>query len=528
MRKHIANDDIISMKEVKKIEKKMNGHAEHLVKITNVKLNAKQTKRIKGNLKTTDNQIPILSGTHKDHKKVENEEVGPDMRPIMGATVGPNIALTDFIARNIIRKVAEEASVGNDCKSTEELLNRCEEYNNVRIQNGFSSKNVIIASMDIDKLFPNMKIKPMMKEVNQMIVESKIEFKEIDYENASKYLGEEMTIEEILEEEMEEILYIEEEKLKNLKKAKNPLTNDVTPIKRNKAHKDCAKDEWVTNDVNPVCDDGLGMRAHKECAKHEGVTNDVTQVCDDVNRNKAHNDCAEDEMVTNGVTPVCDDGMGMRAHKECEEHEGVTNDVTQVCDDVSRNKAHNDCAEDERVTNDATPVCDDEMENKAHKECAGNEWVTNDVTPVSDDAKETEAHKECAGKAVGATSRADKKSEDPTIIPPVRNPTDSEERKMIGKIIEIMALAGMENHVYKFENIIRKQKSGGPIGLSLTGDIADCYLIGWDKKFREKLKVLRIEEMLYDRYKDDITIMADSIEKGSMFENDKITIDPEN
>ena len=85
-----------------------------------------------------------------------------------------------------------------------------------------------------------------------------------------------------------------------------------------------------------------------------------------------------------------------------------------------------------------------------------------------------------------------------------------------------MALAGMENHVYKFENIIRKQKSGGPIGLSLTGDIADCYLIGWDKKFREKLKVLRIEEMLYDRYKDDITIMADSIEKGSRFENDKI------
>jgi hypothetical protein len=99
------------------------------------------------------------------------------MRPIMGATVGPNIALTDFIARNITRKVAEEASVGNDCKSTEELLSRCEEYNNVRIQNGFSSKNVIIASME---WFPSMKIKPMMKEVKQMIVESKIAFKEID------------------------------------------------------------------------------------------------------------------------------------------------------------------------------------------------------------------------------------------------------------------------------------------------------------------------------------------------------------
>jgi hypothetical protein len=135
------------MKEVKKIEKKLNEHAEHLVKIINPGIDAKQTKRIKGNLKTTDNQIPVLSGTHKDHKKIENEEEGPDVRPIMGATVGPNIALTDFIARNIIRKVAEEASVGNDCKSTEELLNRFETYNKERIQNGYSDKNVIIASI---------------------------------------------------------------------------------------------------------------------------------------------------------------------------------------------------------------------------------------------------------------------------------------------------------------------------------------------------------------------------------------------
>ena len=56
------------MKEVKKIEKKMNEHAEHLVKITNPGLDAKQTKRIKGNLKTTDNQIPVLSGTQRPQK----------------------------------------------------------------------------------------------------------------------------------------------------------------------------------------------------------------------------------------------------------------------------------------------------------------------------------------------------------------------------------------------------------------------------------------------------------------------------
>ena len=320
--------------------------------------------------------------------------------------------------------------------------------------------------MDIDKWFPSMKIKQMMKEVKQMIVESKIEFREIDYDNASKYLGEEMTIEEILEEEMEEILYIEWEKFDNLKKAKNPETKDVTSVykegKQSTAHKECAKDKSVTNDVAPI---------------NEG--------------NKAHNDCAEDEWVTNDVTPVCDDGKRIKAHKECAEDEWVTKDVTPVCDDENEKeiRKHKECAENECevVINDVTSAGEDGTRNEAHKECADDERVTKDVTPVCDDGKGTKAHKESARK------------EAPTIISPVRNPNDLEKRKMVGKIIEIMALAGMENHVYKFENIIRRQTSGGPIGLSLTGDIADCYLIGWDKKFKEKLKILGINEILYDR-----------------------------
>ena len=65
-----------------------------------------------------------------------------------------------------------------------------------------------------------------------------------------------MTIEEIIEEEMEDILYIEEEKINNLKKVKNH-EKDVTSANEdelsNEAHKNCAKDEWVTNDVTTVC-----------------------------------------------------------------------------------------------------------------------------------------------------------------------------------------------------------------------------------------------------------------------------------
>ena len=56
---------------------------------------------------------------------------------------------------------------------------------------------------------------------------------------------------------------------------------------------------------------------------------------------------------------------------------------------------------------------------------------------------------------------------------------------MLSKAVEIMIIVGMENHVYQFGNEIKKQTKGGPIGLSLTGEVADYYLIGWDKKFEE-------------------------------------------
>ena len=98
---------------------------------------------------------------------------------------------------------------------------------------------------------------------------------------------------------------------------------------------------------------------------------------------------------------------------------------------------------------------------------------------------------------------------------------------MLAKSIGIMILAGMNNHVYVFGNKIKKQNEGGPIGLSLTGEIADCYLIQWDKKFISKLKSLGINPIIYQRFKDDITIVAEELEKGSKLEDGKIIINEE-
>ena len=86
---------------------------------------------------------PILHGTSKDHKIVENEVEGPEVRPIMGAVVGPNVGLSNFIGKEVVRRVAEDAGNENICKSTEELLSTFEAFNKERIKKGLHERKLI-------------------------------------------------------------------------------------------------------------------------------------------------------------------------------------------------------------------------------------------------------------------------------------------------------------------------------------------------------------------------------------------------
>ena len=88
-----------------------------------------------------------------------------------------------------------------------------------------------------------------------------------------------------------------------------------------------------------------------------------------------------------------------------------------------------------------------------------------------------------------------------------------------------MIITCIDNHVYQFGNKARIQKQGGPIGLKLTGEIVDCLMIDWDKKLLEELKKYRMIPEVYTRFKDDIEIAIESLEKGSKLVGDKIVVD---
>ena len=66
----------------------------------------------------------------------------------------------------------------------------------------------------------------------------------------------------------------------------------------------------------------------------------------------------------------------------------------------------------------------------------------------------------------------------------------------------------MKNHLYKFNGQGRRQRKGGPIGLGLTGDVAQVLMCWWDMKLKERLNERGMEVLMYKRLVDDVNMVV--------------------
>ena len=96
---------------------------------------------------------------------------------------------------------------------------------------------------------------------------------------------------------------------------------------------------------------------------------------------------------------------------------------------------------------------------------------------------------------------------------PEREPTLIEKQRMFAVGICIGIKVVMENHIYRFGGELRKQLEGGPIGVELTGALADLFMLYWDRKFLTKLQEINIHVKGYKRFKDDTNIMFEPIDR---------------
>ena len=85
-------------------------------------------------------------------------------------------------------------------------------------------------------------------------------------------------------------------------------------------------------------------------------------------------------------------------------------------------------------------------------------------------------------------------------------------KKMIAEAITIGVEFVMRNHLYTFNNKVRKQSKGGPIGLALTGDVAQVFMCWWDLELIKRAEDVGLEMVFYKRYVDDGKTIARPIE----------------
>ena len=88
-----------------------------------------------------------------------------------------------------------------------------------------------------------------------------------------------------------------------------------------------------------------------------------------------------------------------------------------------------------------------------------------------------------------------------------REPDDDIKKKMIAEAITIAVEFVMRNHMYTFSGQLRRQARGGPIGLALTGDVAQVFMCWWDGEFIRRMEEAGIDVILYKRLVDDVNLV---------------------
>ena len=107
----------------------------------------------------------------------------------------------------------------------------------------------------------------------------------------------------------------------------------------------------------------------------------------------------------------------------------------------------------------------------------------------------------------------------------MKEPNEEQVKQMMKESLRIALELILTKHVYIFNNEVKKQERGGPIGLDITGEVAKIFMCWWDDRFKEKLRNIGIEVYMYRRYIDDINTCVDVIEPRARWNGTELTYD---
>ena len=100
-------------------------------------------------------------------------------------------------------------------------------------------------------------------------------------------------------------------------------------------------------------------------------------------------------------------------------------------------------------------------------------------------------------------------------VPSPFTPDETSTRVMVVEAINISIKTTMKNHVFQFNQKYYKQQNGGAIGVGVAGEVANLFMVYWERQLLERMVGSGMLQKLYSRYVDDIEVVVKSVKPGS-------------
>ena len=112
----------------------------------------------------------------------------------------------------------------------------------------------------------------------------------------------------------------------------------------------------------------------------------------------------------------------------------------------------------------------------------------------------------------------------PWVFPDISELDEARKRRLVVEALRIVLLTILQSHTYEFAGILKRQRKGGPIGLELTGVVAQVFMVWWDRQFIERLNQINVKLKLHQRYVDDSNVGGKATPLGARYDGERLLI----
>ena len=184
---HTTEDAIIDSSTHERNQKEVNAHSTMWVRImkageltsTN---SVKGADRVRNSMKVLNHGYAPLYTLRKDHKNVDDQNIGPPTRPVCGGSAAYNHRFSYFLGM-LLRPVWQEKETS--CLSTEEMLAAIQSVN----ESGRLDERCTVGSADVTALYPSIDIEIAATKVSEMFFKSGVEVADVDTRELGLYLA---------------------------------------------------------------------------------------------------------------------------------------------------------------------------------------------------------------------------------------------------------------------------------------------------------------------------------------------------